>query len=70
MKELAVKQEKLISEEQIDDFLAISLERERLQREMSHNNKKIERDNRVKQTGEAGDSISMEIADIIKNIQK
>lgn len=70
MKELAIEQERLITEDQIDDFLAISLRRERLQREISHNDKKHKKNNMENKVRDGMDSLSLEIADIIKSIQE
>ena len=70
MKELAMEQERLITEDQIDDFLAISLRRERLQREISHNDKTHENKNLENKVRDGMYSLSLEITDIIKSIQE
>ena len=73
MKELAVKQEKLISEDQIGKFLTLSNRREGLKREISRNS------NRYARLGKNGtdkgikkekDALSREIADVIGSIQE
>ena len=73
MKELALEQERLITEDQIDDFLTTSLKRERLQREISHNNRKNNKNTlnaKDKRIRDVKHSLSMEIAEVIKSIQE
>ena len=73
MKEIALKQEEHISGDAIGKFIDLSRKRERLQREISANNRrssniaKKDEDGRNK---EKNDQISMEIVDVIKSIQE
>jgi len=73
MKELAVKQEKLISEDQIGNFLSLSNRREGLRHEISRNNNRYARLGK-KVTGKGGkkekDALSRDIADVIRSIQE
>ena len=73
MKEVSLKQESLILDNRIDEFLRLSSQRERLQQEISRNNErskkimKMSSDHRP--DGKAGD-LSKEIADVIQSIQE
>ena len=65
MKELAVKQEKLISEDQIGNFLSLSNRREGLRHEISRNNNRYARLGKKEK-----DALSRDIADVIRSIQE
>ncbi len=65
MKELAIKQEKLINEDEIFEFLNLSNQRENLKREIMRNNKHYR--SIIKKRP---DSLSVEIDDVIASIQE
>lgn len=73
IKEMSLKQERLISGDQIDKFLQLSSKRERLQQEISKNNgsyrKSMQNNPRQGMGGKSG-AISMEIAGVIQSIRE
>jgi len=73
MKELAGKQEKLISDDRIYEFLDLSSRRERLQQEISTNYGRYKKatDNRPDlRVEDKTNNLSMEIANVIQSIQE
>lgn len=73
MKELAINQEKLISDDQIKGFLAISSQRERLRKEIDKNTAKYRSMAKARPgcSKEKGDrKIALEIAEVIGIIQE
>ena len=73
MKEIASKQEEYISGDEIEKFIDLSRKRERLQHEISANNRRsgiVVKSNDDGRGREKNDSISMEIVDVIKSIQE
>ena len=73
MKEMSLGQERLISDNRIDEFLRLSSHRERLQQEISRNNGKYKKimknSSNHRPEGKVGD-LSMEIAEVIQSIQE
>jgi hypothetical protein len=72
MKELVEKQEKFISDDQINEFLEISSRRELLQREISENYgryKKATNNRPDRGIKKKTNDLSMEIANVIQSIQ-
>lgn len=61
---MASKQEEYISGDEIENFIELSRKRDRLQHEISANNRRSDNNN------EKNGSLSMEIVDVIKSIQE
>ena len=72
MRELAMKQRELVLDKQIDAFLDLSSQRERLQNEISANREKYKGcmgNNSNRLSDQKAGAISKEIADVIQSIQ-
>ena len=73
MKKLALKQEKLISEDQIREFMELSNQRESLKHEISKNSRRysnVEKNRSDRGMHRKNSTLSMEIADVIQSIQE
>ena len=68
MKELAMEQEKLILDDQVEGFLNLSIQREHLQNEITENNEEYK--SPVKEVDDKGKTITLEISDVIHSIQE
>ena len=72
IRELAVKQEKLVYDDKIDEFLELSNLRERIKKEVTRNNKRYSSFMKGKPRKNIfeNESMAMEISEVIQSIQE